>query len=241
MDIVSSFVIVAVAALLHASFQLSVSILTLLSGHTIGKKRSHTRLIALTNSFVLGAGVMTTLLLSLIALIVIPLGGKDPASILWIISCGILVGIGIAVWLFYYRKQAGTSLWIPRGLARFMADRAKKTKHSAEAFSLGLTSVLAELLFIAAPLIITALVLVGLNPYFQLAGVMLYGLISTSSLLLVNALVTSGFSLSRIQKWRESNKHFLQFAAGSGLLVLGFYVYVDHVVAVSVYAAAGGL
>ena len=239
MDIVSSFVIVAVAALLHASFQLSVSMLTLLSSHTIGKKRSRNRLVVLTNSFVLGAGVMTTLLLSFIALLVIPIGGRDETSTLWIVSCGSLITIGIAVWLFYYRKQAGTTLWIPRSLARFLTDRAKHAKHPAEAFSLGLTSVLAELLFIAAPLVVSALVLVGLNPYFQFAGVLLYGLISTSSLLLVTMLVTNGFSLSRIQKWRESNKHFLQFAAGSGLLVLGFYVYVDHVVAASVYAAGG--
>ena len=239
MDIISSFVIVAVAALLHASFQLSVSMLTLLSSHAIGKKRSHRHLVNLTSSFVLGAGVMTTLLLSFIALLVIPIGGRDDASALWIVSCGSLIAIGVAVWLFYYRKQAGTSLWIPRGLARFLSDRAKKTKHPAEAFSLGLTSVLAELLFIAAPLVVSALVLIGLNPYFQLAGVLLYGLVSTSSLLLVNTLVTNGFSLSRIQKWRESNKHFLQFAAGSGLLVLGFYAYVDHVVATSVYAAGG--
>ena len=239
MDIISSFVIVAVAALLHASFQLSVSMLTLLSSHAIGKKRSHNRLINLTNSFVLGAGVMTTLLLSFIALIVIPFGARDEANMLWVISCGILISVGIIVWLFYYRRQAGTSLWIPRSMARLLSERAKKTKQPVEAFSLGLTSVLAELLFIAAPLLVSALVLIGLNPYFQLAGVLLYGLVSTSSLLFVNTLITNGFSLSRIQKWRESNKNFLQFAAGSGLLVLGFYVYVDHVVAASVYAAGG--
>jgi hypothetical protein len=34
--------------------------------------------------------------------------------------------------------------------------------------------------------------------------------------------------LSRIQRWREANKHFLQFAAGSGLLILGFFVYVNE-------------
>jgi hypothetical protein len=240
MDIISSFVIVAVAALLHASFQLSVSMLTLLSSHTIGKKRSHKRLVALTNSFVLGVGIMTTLLLSLIAYVLTLLGGKNPTSILWITSCGILVGVGIIVWFFYYRKQAGTSLWIPRSFARFLADRAKKTKYPAEAFSLGITSVAAETLFIAAPLIISALVLIELNPYFQLAGLLFYGLVSSSSLLFINTLITNGLSLSRVQKWRESNKHFLQFAAGSGLLVLGFYVYVDRVVAVSVYATAGG-
>jgi uncharacterized membrane protein (DUF485 family) len=33
--------------------------------------------------------------------------------------------------------------------------------------------------------------------------------------------------VARIQKWREHNKRFLQFAAGSALIVLGVYFYVD--------------
>jgi hypothetical protein len=67
----------------------------------------------------------------------------------------------------------------------------------------------------------------------QLAGIAIYTTISLFSLLVVNALIGSGHKLSRIQKWREDNKRFLQFAAGSGLLVLGFYLYVDHIVAAS--------
>jgi hypothetical protein len=55
-----------------------------------------------------------------------------------------------------------------------------------------------------------------------------------SSLLIVNGLIGSGHKISSIQKWRENNKRFLQFAAGSGLLILGCYLYVDKVVAVSV-------
>jgi hypothetical protein len=52
-------------------------------------------------------------------------------------------------------------------------------------------------------------------------------------------LIGSGHSLSRIQRWREANKHFLQFAAGAGLIVLGGYLYVNEVVTVAT-ALAGG-
>lgn len=241
MNIPSSLIIVAVAALIHASFQLSISMLTLLSSHTIGKKRSNARLILLTNSFVLGVATMTLFMLSFAALLVAPVAVHGNAPLLlWTISCGLLIGLGISVWLFYYRKEAGTTLWIPRGMAKYLSDRSKQTKHSAEAFGLGLSSVIGELLFIFAPILVSALVLVRLEPVWQLTGVVLYTFVSSLSLLTVNALIGSGHSISRIQKWREANKSFLQFAAGSGLLVLGFYIYVDQVVAVSVMAAAGG-
>jgi hypothetical protein len=58
----------------------------------------------------------------------------------------------------------------------------------------------------------------------------LYTVLSTLSSLIVWGFIGSGHALSRIQKWRESNKLFLQFAAGGGLLVLGFYVYVNEVI-----------
>jgi hypothetical protein len=242
MSITSSLIIIALAGLIHASFQLSISMITLLTSHTIGRKRSHRRLLMLTNSFTFGAGVMTVLLLSTLALIFNHAGDQFMSSLLvWTIACGLLAGVGISVLMFYYRHEYGTTLWVPRGVARFLTGRTKATKQSAEAFSLGLSSVIGELLFIIAPLFIAALVLVGLEPKWQLIGIALYGLVSLGSLLLVTALIGGGHSISRIQKWREENKHFLQFAAGSGLLVLGFYVYVEHVMLTNALAMAGGV
>jgi hypothetical protein len=43
-------------------------------------------------------------------------------------------------------------------------------------------------------------------------------------------LIGSGHKLSAIQKWREDNKGFLQFAAGGALAVLGFFVYVCKII-----------
>ena len=239
MDTLTAFVILAVAAALHASFQLSVSMLTLLSSHTIGKKRSKRKLVMLTSSFVSGSAVMTVLLLSFLALILTPILATGVSELVWTISCGIMMGTGVASGLFYYRKQAGTTLWLPRGMARFLSERAKKTDHSSEAFSLGITSVVAELLFIIAPLLVSALVLLHVSPVLQLAGIALYAAISLLPLLLVTLFVGNGMSIGRIQKWRESNKYFLQFAAGCGLLVLGFFIYIDQVVAVAVYTQGG--
>jgi hypothetical protein len=236
---VNSFAIIAFAALIHASFQLSVSVLTLLSGHAIGSKTAHRKLLRLTCSFLTGVGVMIILLLSFTALVFQSVFSDDIPLVAWAASAGLLIGLGVAVWAFYYRNEKGTSLWLPRGIARYLSDRTKATKSSPEAFGLGLSSGIGELIFTLAPIAIAALILIQLEPLWQLAGIGLYALISLLSLLIVYVLIGSGHKLSRIQKWRENNKRFLQFAAGAGLLILGFYVYTDQVITSAMYATGG--
>jgi hypothetical protein len=230
MDIPSSLAIVTLAALIHASFQLSVSVLTLLSGHAIGSQQSSGKILRLTFGFVSGAGVMTLLLVSFISLVLLHVFGPNTPQLIWAIVCGLLVGVGLAVWFFYYRRDKGTTLWIPRSFARHLSERSKETKHTAEAFSLGLTSVVSELLFIAAPMVVSALVLIQLPGIWQLVGIAIYAVISLLTLISISILIGSGHKLSSIQKWRESNKHFLQFAAGGALAILGFFVYVCKIV-----------
>ena len=230
MNIVSSLLVVALAALVHASFQLSVSVLTLLSGHAIGAQRSRTRILRMTTSYVVGAGVMTLLLLSFASLVFVDLFRNHTPNTIWAAACALLIIIGVLVWIFYYRHAKGTTLWIPRSLARYLSDRTKATKGSAESFGLGLTSVFAEIIFIAAPVIISALALVHLPTGFQILGLFIYTAISLISLGAVWSLVGSGHSLSVIQKWRENNKGFLQFVGGGGLIVLSFFVFVYQIV-----------
>lgn len=236
---ISSLAIIAFAALIHASFQLSVSMLTLLSGHTIGRKAAHAKLLRLTWGFSLGAAVMTMLLISFTAYLLQQGFGGTVPPLAWAISCGLLLGLGVAVWTFYYRREKGTSLWLPRNMARYLGERTKATTRSAEAFGLGLSSVIAEFIFILAPMVISALVLIRLEPMWQIIGIATYTIVSLLSLFIVAGLVGSGHKLSRIQKWRENNKRFLQFAAGSGLIILGFYVYVDQIIATTALASGG--
>jgi len=241
MTILDALIIVAVAALIHASFQLSVSMLTMLSSHAIGAKRSHARLLGLTNAFTFGVMTMTILVLSTISLIMQLSLDAHAHMIAWVATCGLMFGLGITIWIFYYRREQGTTLWLPRGLARYLSDRTKATKQTAEAFGLGISSVVAELLFIIAPILVSALVLVQLSPIWQLVGITLYSAISLLPLFIVSGLIGSGHKISHIQRWREQNKSFLQFIAGGGLVALGFYLYVDQVLTPTVMAAAGGM
>ncbi len=236
---ISSLAIIAFAALIHASFQLSVSVFTLLSGHAIGAKTTHAKVIRLGGSFLFGVLVMTTLLLSFTAFLLQSTFHGSIPPLMWAVSCGLLLGLGVAVWSFYYRRGKGTSLWLPRNIAYYLSNRTKATKHSAEAFGLGLSSVTGELLFILAPIVVASLALTQLEPAWQLVGIGLYAFISLISLLTVFGLVGSGHKLSGIQRWREDNKRFLQVTAGSGLLILGVYIYVDQILATTALAYGG--
>lgn len=233
MGIPISLAIIALAALVHASFQLSVSVLTLLSAHTLGTKQSQSKLLRLTTSFVFGVGMMTLLLLSSISLILLSFFGARTPQIVWAAACGLLAGVALSIWLFYYRREKGTMLWVPRSVAKYLTERTKLTRLGAESFGLGLSSVIGELLFVIAPILISALVLIQLPPLWQLVGIGIYTVISMLSLIIIWVSISSGHSLSRIQKWRESNKNFLQFAAGAGLIVLGFFVYVNEIIVIT--------
>ena len=232
MDIATSFAIVAFAALIHASFQLSVGVLSLLSGHALSAQKSNGRILHLTTSYTIGAGVMTLLLISFISLVLLHIFGPTPPLLMWAMACGLVLGIGVAVWLFYYRRGTkGSELWIPRAFAQHLHNRSKATRSGVESFSLGLTSVFAELIFIVPSMTISALVLLELSGPWQLAGLALYTIVSMLGLLITWSMIGSGRSLARIEQWRARNKRFLQFAAGSALIVLGFYVYVSKVIA----------
>lgn len=239
METISSLAIIALAGLIHASFQLSVSMLTLLSGHAIGTNASHHKVLRRASNFILGTVLMTMLVVTFVGFILQSLFGNNAPPVLWAAGCGLLIGLGIAVWAFYYRKSPGTSLWLPRSMASFLASRTKATKSSAEAFSLGMSSVFAEILFIISPVFIAGLALIHLEPTWQVVGILLYTILASLSLIIVGVMVGGGHKLSRIQKWRESNKRFLQFAAGSGLIILGFYIYVDQVLSLAVITNGG--
>lgn len=222
--------IVGFAGLIHAGFALSVSALSLMSGHALGRKTSHARLVRMTWAYTLGSALFTTLLLASAVLFVrMWLLTTGIPMLVWAALAGALIGLGLAVWSVYYRMGPGTALWVPHGVATYITKRAKSTKSSFEAFNLGMSTVVLELLFIAGPLLTATLLLHDTSAATVTVGIGVYALLSVASVIVVTCLIGSGRSISRIQKWRESNKRFLQFVSGAGLIVLGGYVYVEKV------------
>ena len=235
MDYITSFIMIALAATIHASFQLSISTLTLMSGHSLGTQQSHQKLVSLVISFVLGVIFMTFLLLTsgiYMANTMINYGILQ--IVLWATACSALIIIGVAVWLFYFRPGKGNILWIPRFMAEYLTRRCSKTKSNGEAFSLGISSVVGEIIFLLAPIVVSILFIINMPIALQISGVALYILISVLPLVVVCILVNKQNKLSRIQKWREENKRFIQLMTGSIMLAVGFFVYASEVLAVRV-------
>ena len=230
MSIWPMIAIISFAALLHASFQLSVSVLTVLSGHALGAKRPKAQLISLVGSYVGGIVVTTMLVFSALAYFATLFFSYNQPTLAWILLAGINVAVGGSVLLFYFRKTNGTELWLPRRFAEDLAKRAKGITQPEEAFALGVMSIFIELAFIAAPLSIAVLTLVNLPAWQQVGGLALYVALSSLPILIIASLVGGGHKISTIQRWREQNKRFLQYAAGSGLIVLGLYIFIAEVV-----------
>ena len=231
MDILTSFAIIGLGGLIHASFHLSISVLTLLSGHTLSRERSHLKLVKLAGALTFGAIAATILLFCTFAFSFETFSDFEISRMIWAVLIGLSIGSAISVWVFYYkrnsRKNHGTEMWIPRGFAKFLNKRTQKTRHSAEAFSLGVSSVLSEILFIFTPISAATLASVTLTPSWQFVAVVFYTTIANLPLFVIFCLISGGHSLPRIQIWRENNKRFLQFSAGVGLLVLAFVIFMN--------------
>ena len=72
--LVPSIVLVAYLAILHASFQLGTSVLTLMSGHSLMHKTAKRRLLTLNVAYIFGVFSMTTIMLA----------GMTAAFVVWL-------------------------------------------------------------------------------------------------------------------------------------------------------------
>lgn len=213
-----------VAALIQASFGLGVSMLTLLSGHLMSAPESARRLHRLSAAYIFGS--LATVAAGLICAVY--LFAQWPFAHdakFWAILTGAAVGVGLAVMLFYYRwGKSGTRLWLPRRAAEYLYQRTKATRRSFEAFILGVGAIVAELIFIAAPLLIAGNLITELRGDAQILAVGIYLIIAILPLLILFVSNAKGYKISGFQKWREKNKKFLQVMAGMLLIILGFYL-----------------
>lgn len=226
----SGVILIAFLAVLHASFQLATSVLTLISGHSLMHERAKHRLLTLNVAYILGVISMTGLIiagLSSAAVLWLPL---DYVHTAWLVLITVALVVGVLVMTAYYRKGKGTRLWIPRSFASYLEDRAKKTTNVVEAGALGMISVVAELPFTAVLMAMASLVLasyVMLEDFVPI--ILLYCLVATLPLVTMTILLAGGHKLSSIQRWRENSKLFLQYAAGAGMFAAAVYAWVNFV------------
>lgn len=212
----------------HSSYQLSVSVLSYMSGHALGQRAAKKRLVSLGAGYSLG--VMAMIFLILISLVVAT--NTTTAShayslkILTVIVASVVPLIGLFTILVYYRKGTGTKLWIPRPFADYLMWRARKTKSSVEAFALGATTVVGELPFAIGPLLIAAVVIAYQHSSLWITYGGVYAVLSSLPIVMISLLMAWGISPARIQRWREQNKKFFQWTSGILLVLLTVFLVV---------------
>lgn len=214
--------LLVIAAFLHASFQLGVSVMTMLSGHALGQKHSHARLLKLCLSYIAGCAVVTFVLL-LDAFYVMSAIEQDDA-LLWVVVAAISIAMGLVTALFYFRPKSGL-YWVPQTTLNYLYDRTRKTKSATEAFSLGIITSIVELPFVIAPLLLVAMLLRGNPSFANVGGALGYVFIACLPLLVMFVLLGSGKKISALERWRESQKRFLQVTSGIGLAAIGIYAF----------------
>ena len=222
-------VAIGLFALVHASFQLGISVLTLLSGHSLGRKHALRRTLLLNMGYIAGTVIMTGLLLMGLMYLwqFLYMWPLETVMVLLAIACAV---VGSLIFVAYFRRGHGTMLWIPRVFSDYLRDRAKRTKNSLESVVLGAVTVIAELPFtFVVMLCVSYIVQLFASSYDQLSIIALYSLVTSVPLMIVTVLLSGGHRLSQIQRWREANKVFLQCASGVGLCIAAIFMIVFYV------------
>lgn len=228
MEMIIPFSEVFLAAVIHATLQLSLGALLLLYHASLGKHvRKKTRF--LVDSYISGMGMLVFLGVAATIFILDRYFEKPLYIEELIIVVGMLVALAIAAWFFYYRRGKSTELWLPRSVARFIDKRAKTTNSNTEAFSLGVLTSLAEMPFTIVLFVVAANSILVLPHLYQIVAVSMYTVITIIPPVVLRLAIRKGQTVVDIQRWRVKHKMFFRLLTGIGFLALGFFLFTFEV------------
>lgn len=219
---------VFLAAVIHATLQLSLGALLLLYHASLGKHvRKKTK--NLVDSYIAGIGTLVFLALGAVAFVLDRYFEKPLYVEELVIVVGMLVALAIAMWMFYYRRGKSTELWLPRSVARFIDKRAKTTNNNTEAFSLGVLTSLAETPWTIVLFVVAANSLLELPPLYQIVALAVYTIISVVPLAILRLVIRKGQTVVDVQRWRVKHKNFFRVLTGVGFVTLAFFLFTFEV------------
>ncbi len=224
----SLFLLLLVLAMVHALFQLGISVLTLMSTHVLGrttKTRIGIRPLIATyvvTSIILTAGIMGFVLYS--ELLFIPLHTQ---TTVWFLLSLIIVAVGSLVLVRYHKPGKGTRLWIAAPIVEYFQNRSQRAKTPLHSAKLAANAIITELPLTLVIFVSSSLVLIELLPSALYGiGILVYSTIVMLPLAIFGTMIASGHHLSTIQRWREANKHFFQYTVAFGLFGAALYILV---------------
>lgn len=191
-----------------SSLGLNLGSATLMSGHALSQRASQRQLRHLLRSFAFGATTAMFLLVSTITMLrwQIPDWHFYPLLlILLIIQALVMLLIKI------FQSADNLNPWTLYSVRKFIQKRCIKTNSSAEAISLGVFSVLSNIILLFLPLFNLASVL-ELNR-FILPELVLVSLISALPFLINCLVIACKIQISQVHRFLVKNANFLQIVS----------------------------
>lgn len=129
------------------------------------------------------------------------------------IAVGMLIVLAVASFFFYYRRGAGSRLFIPRKAAHSLNRHAKEVRTRSDAFVLGALSGTYELPFTLPLYLITAVEIMEMNAEYFSSNLLtiLYILTPTVPLLVIRWTFRAHRNLADIMRTRVRDKNFIRF------------------------------
>ena len=226
--------LILLASVLLAFLQLPLGTLLLLCHSLISSKKAHKKTKALVSSYIFGVFLSNFLLLASACFLIATL--LPSRFMQYVFSVGLFFALlfyALFAICFYYRpsgfnanrKPNSTELWIPRRFARFLHFRAKATSNVFEAFSLGVTTALAELPFSAPLLSVSALGIMNMkNEFAPLSAIFCAGC-SVLPSLIFKFFIRNGKTLIDVQRFRLRHKTFFRLFSGFGFFALAVFLF----------------
>lgn len=198
--------------------------------HYASAKNSRDKTLDLSSYFIIGAEMMTAVILFLLYFVISNFLNDNPNLDLkifqWIVS-GILLMLGFFVLIFYYRKGEGTKLFISRKMANNLTLSAKNAKKPSDIFTLGMTTGLLELFF-TLPIyvvIITEIIKFPGDIILQPVLALLFVIISILPAMVMRSQFYRGRkNLADIERARVKNKNFCRIMIGVSYILLAIFI-----------------
>lgn len=135
----------------------------------------------------------------------------DDGILVWAMS-GVLIALAIAFALYYYRNGAGTKLFISRKLAKRIEEKTMTARLRSDAFVLGFSATIPELIFTMPLYIIMVAEIMRINgpPALRALVVMLIMFAAILPLLIIAILFDRDCNLAELARKREQNKSFVR-------------------------------
>ena len=231
MNVLTSVGILILAALILASMQLAPGIFAIFM-HYVHGKFSHKKAANLSTFFIIGAETSAVIIFLCIYAILCSSPAIafviDSNVFAWIMA-GIFLALTFATLGLYYRRGAGTRLFIPRRFSQGLKSRISSAKSRSDAFVLGFVSLVPELIFTLPLYLIVTITIMRLDTICPArAGlIILFAIIAISPLLIMRIMHATGFNLADFIRFRFKNKSFFRFCIAlcflliASLIILG--------------------